>query len=122
MPSASPCWRVLTHALGDVTFVRFTGDKVKLNEEISPWLLEQLSRLVEGGRDKLAVDLGNVEYLTSAAVEVFLAVRRKLRPRGGRLSLCNPRPVVAEVFAALKLGTVFDVYATTRDMITPSAN
>ena len=101
--------RMLTHSVGDVTYLRFHGTQVVLDEENAQWLRERLSSLVKAGRHKIILDMDAVHYLTSTGVEVFMAIHRQLRAAGGRLRLQNLTPPVAEIFAILKLDEVLDV-------------
>ena len=71
MRSAPLCWRLRAHALGDLTVVRLIGEQIRLAEEDAIWLRESLSRLVEAGSIRLAVDLGDVVFLTSTTAETF---------------------------------------------------
>ena len=103
--------RMLTHTVGDVTYLRFHGAKVVLDEENALQLRQRLSALVKAGRRKIVVDLGAVHYLTSTSVETFLAIHRQLMGGGGRLCLHNLTPPVAEIFAILKLDHVLDIDA-----------
>ena len=109
MSPAPPCWRVLTHVLGDLTIVRLSGSQIDLGEADALWLRERLVELIEAGRHNLALDLGNVRFLTSTLIEALLGLHRQLKPRGGRISLHNLTPPVAEVIAVLRLTDVLDV-------------
>src|SRR4051794_8617782 len=94
---AAACPSLLTHVLGDTTVVRIAGDAVALDEEHALRLRHGLFSLVEPSR-RLAVDLGNVRFLTSTAVDLLIGLHRRLAAVGGHLSLCNPTPAVAELF------------------------
>jgi anti-anti-sigma factor len=114
MSSAPPTWRLLTRTLGKVTLVRITGPRLAglllgLDEEGAVWLRNKLLAQVELGRLHLAVDLGNVSYLTSTGVEAFLALHRRLQAVGGHLSLHNLTPPVAEIFSVLRVADVLDL-------------
>jgi len=71
---------------------------------------DQLFGLVgEANGNELLLDLQNVQYVTSTGLTVLLALHRKLHAAGGRLSLCNPSPQVAEVLDVTRLNTLFEV-------------
>jgi anti-sigma B factor antagonist len=101
---------LLTHTSGELTFVRLTGERVDLDEAGAFKLRDRLLALVEAGRRRLTLDLGNVGFLTSTMVETLLCLHRRLKALGGGLSVCNPTPGVAEIFAVLKLESVIEIH------------
>ena len=101
--------RLMTHAVGNRTFVRLAGERVDLDEGRALWLRDRLAGLVEGGRRHLTMDLGNVGFLTSTMVETLLSLNRRLKALDGSLSVCNLTPAVAEIFTVLKLANIIDV-------------
>jgi anti-anti-sigma factor len=105
---------LLIDVSGERTVVRLVGSRVALDYEAALWLRGRLVGLVQQGRHRLAVDLANVPFLTSTAVEAFLGVHRKLKGAGGRLSLYDLTPPVAEVFTVLQLAGVLDVRTSPR--------
>jgi anti-anti-sigma factor len=109
MPTALAPRRLLINVSGDRTVVRLVGNRVALNHEAALWLRRRLVGLVQQGQHRLAVDLANVPFLTSTAVEAFLGVHRRLKGAGGQLSLYDLKPPVAEVFTVLKLTGVLNV-------------
>lgn len=117
MSSHPSCWRLRAYSLGDLTVVRLIGHQIRLGEEESIRLRERLARLVDAGRLRLAVDLGNVVFLTSTTAETFLALHRRLKMLGGRLSLYNLTPPVAEVVEVLRLADIFEVGAYPLDAV-----
>jgi anti-anti-sigma factor len=61
------------------------------------------------GRPDLRVDLGRVAYLTSAALEEFVALHKRVRAGGGQLTVENAAPLVYEVFEFTRLTALFRV-------------
>jgi len=114
MPHASIGRRLLTHAVGNRTVVRLGGDRVALDEGNALWLRGELLALVQPGR-QVALDLGNVHFLTSTTAETLLGLHRRLEAVGGQLSVYHLTPPVAEVFAVLKLASILDVRTTPLD-------
>ena len=102
-------YRLLTYTKDDVTFVRLDGDHIHLDEMAAIRLRENLQALVETGRYRLALDMGNIDFLTSTMVETLLSLHRQVNSVGGHLSVSNLTPIVAEVFAVLQLACVLDV-------------
>ena len=71
---------------------------------------EQLLRLADAaGAGEVRLDFAAVEYVSSTGLGQLLVLHKRLRAAGGRLSLCNVRPAVYEVFAVTRLTGVFNV-------------
>lgn len=52
-----------------------------------------------GDTTRLLLDLGQVDYVSSAGLRVFLVVGKKAQRAGGRLALCCLTPMVREILA-----------------------
>lgn len=63
------------------------------------------------GGAHLLVDLGNVEFLSSAVLEMFSSFYRLLNATGGQLRLCGLKPSIADVFRTTNLDRLFPVHA-----------
>jgi anti-sigma B factor antagonist len=101
---------LVVQTAGDTTVVRFTGDKVLLDEEAVRLLDGQLLGLADGPiRDTLFIDFGSVKYLTSLMLGTLLRLHRKLKGAGRHLTLGNLRPEVYEVFEVTRLTVLLDV-------------
>jgi anti-sigma B factor antagonist len=109
--SSPPRRRLEVEDLGDVTVVNFTVRKI-LDEQNIQVIGDQLYSLVdEGGRRKILLNFGNVEYLSSAALSKLITLNKKLQAVNGRLILCNIAPQIREVFEITKLNKVFAIHA-----------
>ncbi len=63
---------------------------------------------VDGKRD-LLLDFGNVEFLSSAALNKLIILDKKIKDKGGQLKLCNMTREIREVFVITKLTQLFDI-------------
>jgi anti-anti-sigma factor len=64
----------------------------------------------------LCLDLGRLDYLSSSGLGLLLALHGHVKMAGGRLSLCNVREAVYEVFAVTHLNSILEVRRqTTQD-------
>jgi anti-anti-sigma factor len=65
---------------------------------------ELVTAVTESGADKVVLDFGNVQRLSSStALRPLLSLRHRLQDTGGRMVLCNLRPLVEEMFGVLRL-------------------
>lgn len=97
--------------LGDVLIARFPGS-VSLNGPTAGVVSEQLASLLsEEGRQRLLVDFGNVQSLTSFMLGQLVTLNRKAQAGGRRFALFNLAPHVREVLEAARLNLVMSLYA-----------
>jgi anti-anti-sigma factor len=97
-------------ATADVTVAHFTGNKVSLDEETLLGIHDQLLGLAdEPGESGLLLDFGNVEYLSSTALETLITLQKKLRATGRHMTIGNVSPQVHEIFAITRLDRFLNV-------------
>ncbi len=93
-----------------VTVVSFVESKIVTEESIQE-VGEQLYSLVEEqGHQKLLLNFGNVQYLSSAALGKLITLKKKVGAVKGQLKLCCIHPDLLEVFKITRLDTVFEIY------------
>ena len=64
-----------------VTVVQFEGN---LDTNTAPEAEQRFNDLIAGGTDKLLVDFGQLDYISSAGLRVLLATAKKLGARSTR--------------------------------------
>jgi anti-sigma B factor antagonist len=81
-----------------------------LGEDSIYTVADQLGRLVDGlDQPDLVVDLEDVRYLTSTALGKLLALHKRVKAAGGRLTLMGVGDHVYEVFRVTRLHEILDV-------------
>jgi anti-sigma B factor antagonist len=76
-----------------------------------------LDLLLKQGRFFLIVDLGNVDYISSAGWGIFISEIKSIRENGGDLKLVRMVPDVYEIFELLEFHHILDVYDTVDEAI-----
>jgi anti-anti-sigma factor len=79
---------------------------------------EELSSIIDQGATGLVVDCGELNYISSAGLRVFLIAIRKTSAAGGGLALCRvPAHIqeVLEISGFSRLAKVFDTVEEARD-------
>lgn len=71
-----------------------------------------IRKVVDGGARSLLVDLGRVEYISSAGLRVFLVLAKRMRDLQGRLVLCGMTEPVRQVFQLAGFMPLFRVEPT----------
>ena len=90
--------------LGDVQVIKPTGSR------LDPGSLERLVDSVEVWPGmRLAIDLGGVQYLSSATLGELIRLKKKLSAVRGRLGLQHVHPDLVEVLRITRLDMVFDL-------------
>jgi anti-sigma B factor antagonist len=69
-----------------------------------------LDSLLKQGRFLIVVDLGNVDYISSAGWGIFISEIKSIRENGGDLKLVRMVPDVYEIFELLEFHHILDVY------------
>jgi anti-sigma B factor antagonist len=101
--------RLEVEDIGDITVVNFLDKKI-LDDQNIQIIGEQLLGLVEElGRQKILLNFGNVEFLSSAALGKLIVLNRKLADVGGKLVLCNIDRNIYDVFEITRLNKVFTI-------------
>jgi anti-anti-sigma factor len=82
----------------------------QLDENTVPPCRQQLLALTATlGAARLVLDLQDVRFLTSVALDLFVLLHRKVRDGGGSLTICGLVPAVREVFEVTQLTRVLDI-------------
>jgi anti-anti-sigma factor len=108
--SAPPRRRMEVEDVDGVSVVRFLDRRV-LDEPYIPFREELFQLADESGRRNLLLDLGNVEFWSSAALGVFIRLHRQLGAVGGKLVFWNVAEDMREVLRLTRLDTVLTVVA-----------
>ena len=99
---------------------------VKTQEEKGYWVVKLEGRLdisnssqfeqdcmnwIEQGQRKFILDLGALEYISSAGLRSILAATKKLKAQNGSLALCSLSGLVEEVVTVSGLDNILQVFA-----------
>ena len=99
---------------------------VKTQEEKGYWVVKLEGRLdisnssqfeqdcmnwIEHGQRKFILDLGALEYISSAGLRSILAATKKLKAQNGSLALCSLSGLVEEVVTVSGFDNILQVFA-----------
>ena len=93
---------------GNVTIVRLVG---RLDSGAAAPAEESFAQLLEGGTPHLAIDLSQLEYISSAGLRVLLVVARKVQQAKGKVVLFGLLANVREVFSISGFDKIFSIQA-----------
>ncbi len=92
---------------GKGTVVGISG---KIDAMTAPALESSIATLIKAGHLCMILDLGAVDYISSAGLRVILASAKSLKSKNGTLLLANAKGAVKEVFDISGFGSVFSIY------------
>jgi anti-sigma B factor antagonist len=94
---------------GPITLVDL-GGRIALGEG-SALLRKTIRDLLDSGRTKIILNLGDVSYIDSSGIGELVSGFTAVRNRGGELKLLQLTKKVHDLLQITKLFTVFDVYS-----------
>ena len=69
------------------------------------------------GMNHVALDLTDVEYISSGGLRVVVMLTKALEKIEGQLKLCGLSPFVSEVFKITNLAKRYEIYQTRQDAL-----
>ncbi|MCC7508967.1 MAG: STAS domain-containing protein [Planctomycetes bacterium] len=96
----------------DVTVVHVAG---WLDAHTFEYMEQAINNLFDEGKVRIAVNLADVEYVSSSGAGVFIGTLSESHERGGDIVLMNPTEPVQEVFDMLGLSQVFKFAASPKE-------
>lgn len=95
--------------VGPITLIDLSG-RIALGEG-SALLRKTIRDLLDGGRSKILLNLGDVTYIDSSGIGELVSGFTAVRARGGELKLLHLTKKVHDLLQITKLFTVFEVYS-----------
>ncbi len=107
--------RVVVAKVGELAIVRFADKKIVDSANIEE-LGEEMFSLVDKDHIKhVLLNFDGVIFLSSAALNKFINLDKKIKAVGGILRLCELKDDILEVFIITRLDRVFDIRKTEAD-------
>jgi anti-sigma B factor antagonist len=86
----------------------------------APELKERLVALVSGGRSRLVLDLGGVDFLDSTGLGMIVSALKRARTHGGDLRIVSSESRITRLFEITGLDKALAVLPTVDDAIAGS--
>jgi anti-sigma B factor antagonist len=100
--------KIVERQVGDVTILDLHG-QIMIGEGDDA-LREAVTRLVDGGKTRLLLNLADVPYVDSAGLGEIVRCYTTVSKKDGRLKLLNLTKKIQDLLAITKLLTVFETY------------
>ena len=92
---------------GTATVVQVGG---RIDADTAPGFEYACLQLVRGGEKVVVLDLGGVQYISSAGLRSLLVIGKEQQGRGGVLRLANLTPIVGRVFEQSGFHSLFPCF------------
>lgn len=99
---------------GEISIIRVGG---YIDTTTSSELERTLDSLLKTGVVNIIIDLGKVDYISSAGWGIFISEIKGIRERGGDLKLAQMIPDVYEVFELLEFNYILKSYDTVEEAL-----
>lgn len=98
----------------DVILVDISG---RIDSFTAEKLEEDLSAMINAGKQKFIINFEKTNYISSAGLKVFLAAYKKLSPNNGKIKFVNMPDSVLKVFAIAGFDKFFEIYPTENEAL-----
>jgi anti-sigma B factor antagonist len=88
------------------------GERVMLDDSHAVTVRDELRAAADAATKTLVIDLGNVDYMTSAIIGVLVSLFRQLQKRGIEMRVAAANEEVNNVLAISRLNSVFKCFDT----------
>jgi anti-anti-sigma factor len=99
--------QVETKKESGITTVSIKG---RMDAVTTPEIESRLTQLVDGGEKRLLINMGELEYISSAGLRALLATAKRLKSEQGDIAFANLGGHVREVFEISGFYSIFKVY------------
>lgn len=82
-----------------------------------PALIQTVDNLIADGTRQIAIDLGSLPFINSAALGYLIKAHKNLEEQGGELALCCLQPALVNILEMTNLDTLFPAFQTTEEAI-----
>ena len=100
--------KITNREVGGIMVVNLSG-RLTLGDA-SALLRQSLKDLLEGGKKKIVLNLGEVGYIDSSGLGELVSSFTTVRNSGGELKLANLTQKVNDLLTVTKLYTVFEIH------------
>lgn len=98
-----------------IQVLTISGELIDKNQATD--MLKDVDGILETGKAKFIIDLGNLKYMNSSGLNVLIQLLTKTRNTGGESVIFNVNKKVNELLIITKLNTLFKVAESKQDAL-----
>ncbi|MEM7233905.1 MAG: STAS domain-containing protein [Planctomycetota bacterium] len=99
-----------TEVIDGVVVLSFDRGCLREEKQILTTLASLSKHIEERDKPRIVLDMGNVEYLSSAGLGQLVGLLKRARANNGDFKLCRLQNAIRELFDVMRLNTIFDLY------------
>lgn len=100
--------------IGNFSVLKIKG---KIDTIHSGDLEKEVNQLFDNGEKHLIFNCGEMNYISSSGLRVFLVAQKKAISTNGKLYLSNMQPSIQEIFRISGFSNLFKIVATQEDAL-----
>ena len=102
----------------DVTFIHVQGQiDHKTAKDFENALKPYLNACVAGEYQKILLDLGGVDFMTSAGLRVLMIVAKTCDKQRGEVVVASLQPIIEEIFKISRFDLVLKIFPTVKSAL-----
>lgn len=102
-----------TQRSGSWTILLVAGE---LDLHTSPTLRDSISELIDGGTNKLAIDLEHVGFMDSSSLGILVTAMKRIREQDGELALVGVNGSPLKVLSLTGIDRQMPMFASSNDL------
>ncbi len=91
--------------------------KGRMDAHVSDRLKATVQELLEGGCDRLVLDLEGLEFLDSSGLGALVSCLRRVKERKGQIRLSGLRPEVRSIFDITRVSRLFHICSDVEEAV-----
>ena len=92
-----------------INIIKISG---RMDATTTPQFNDAYQKLLESGQGRFIVDLGGLEYISSAGLRGILSMGKACKASGSSLAFCSMQAMVADMFKLSGFTSILNVYAS----------
>jgi anti-sigma B factor antagonist len=89
----------------------------KLDATTAKTFEDRILGVINGGTQRLVVDLSQLDYVSSSGLRVFILAAKRLQTVDGKIVLCSMKDHVRQVFDLAGFSSMLSIYASRDEAI-----
>lgn len=88
-----------------------TVQSIRLDALIAPQFGEDMRQIVNGGAQRIVLDIGAVQIIDSSGLAILVSILKALNGQNGSMVIRNASPTVLNLFKLTRMDRVFTITA-----------